>query len=487
MALKKYIGARYAPRFVGAWAKSKPYAALDVVYTENRSYVARQAVPPDTEITNNAYWIQSSDWNAQVAEYNEKVEAYQKEVSDYQSTVAGYSKDVSEYYNGTIHAYNTKTDMINDRALTLGQIALTCGNKTLGDAGGSYYEIVDSATISSVALKNGLFAQPFTLVATDISAFQRELDEYQTEVDESIQQITNGNAVFKQDIESSQTQFEAKINTENAAFKQEINKDTLGVYDTKTQLGQASPVVGKTVLTAGETALGDGGGSFYKIQKGSVTGNNNVATADGNTAVPFTLTPYAGIKNETLSVTKGGTVTLNQLRSNIVDFDFLASTGAVTIDLGTIKASDFKVYGFGNMTYYQETIPLVLWPTNTYASTTSTPDTLTFPVTVKASLDCRTLPDPYEGYKDPNGLKKIYNKTWTLDCPASTLKTLPLATNDFDVVTTFNLPVPLMFQVTTVLGNSDGNLISITPSFTLGVVYYNPTGYFVEQSVRASG
>lgn len=483
MALKKYIGARYAPRFVGAWAKSKPYAALDVVYTENRSYVARQAVPPDTEITNNAYWIQSSDWNAQVAEYNEKVEAYQKEVSDYQSTVAGYSKDVSEYYNGTIHAYNTKTDMINDRALTLGQIALTCGNKTLGDAGGSYYEIVDSATVSSVALKNGLFAQPFTLVATDISAFQRELDEYQTEVDESIQQITNGNAVFKQDIESSQTQFEAKINTENTAFKQEINKDTLGVYDTKTQLGQASPVVGKTVLTAGETALGDGGGSFYKIQKGSVSGNNNVATADGNTAVPFTLTPYAGIKNDTLSVGVGGTVTLSQLQSNIVDFDLPKGAGSVTMNLGTVLGSSF-VAGTGTISRKRVCVPVVLWPTNAYLVTSSAPTTQYFTINVNATFDLTTLPGSFNNLSDPDGLKKVVSKSWRYSCPASTVKQ-SISTNDYDA-SVFNLPVPLTISFILDIASSNNAITNITPSVRFGVTYYSPDGYYTAIDVGSS-
>ena len=80
MALKKFIGARYAPEFAGAWSNTKQYAALSVVYADNRSYVSRKTVPAGTPITNTAFWVPSSDWNAQVAEYNLKVEGYNANV-----------------------------------------------------------------------------------------------------------------------------------------------------------------------------------------------------------------------------------------------------------------------------------------------------------------------------------------------------------------------------------------------------------------------
>lgn len=87
MAIKKYIGARYAPKFMGAWDKTSEYAALSVVYTNEQSYVSRKTVPANTEITNTEFWIKSADWNAQVAQYNQNVERYEKEVLKYSDTV----------------------------------------------------------------------------------------------------------------------------------------------------------------------------------------------------------------------------------------------------------------------------------------------------------------------------------------------------------------------------------------------------------------
>ena len=161
MALKKFIGARYAPEFAGAWSNTKQYAALSVVYADNRSYVSRKTVPAGTPITNTAFWVPSSDWNAQVAEYNLKVEGYNANVEQYNKNVQDYSAAVSGFYADTLHSFDTKADMQADRTLALGETLLTCGDKKIGDGGGSFYQVVSETSITAVALDNGLFAEPF--------------------------------------------------------------------------------------------------------------------------------------------------------------------------------------------------------------------------------------------------------------------------------------------------------------------------------------
>lgn len=161
MALKKFIGARYAPEFAGAWSETKQYAALSVVYADNRSYVSRKTVPTGTPITNTAFWVPSSDWNAQVAEYNLKVEGYNANVEKYNKNVQDYSAAVSGFYADTLHSFDTKADMQADRTLALGETLLTCGDKKIGDGGGSFYQVVSETSVTAVALDNGLFAEPF--------------------------------------------------------------------------------------------------------------------------------------------------------------------------------------------------------------------------------------------------------------------------------------------------------------------------------------
>lgn len=178
MALKKFIGARYAPEFAGVWSNTKQYAALSVVYADNRSYVSRKTVPAGTPITNTEFWIQSSDWNAQVAEYNLKVEGYNANVEQYNKNVQDYSAAVSGFYADTLHSFDTKADMQADRTLALGETLLTSGDKRIGDGGGSFYQVVSETSVTAVALDNGLFAEPFEFQPYDYSQFQQEVEGY---------------------------------------------------------------------------------------------------------------------------------------------------------------------------------------------------------------------------------------------------------------------------------------------------------------------
>ena len=161
MAIKKYIGARYAPKFMGAWDKGSEYAALSVVYANEQSYVSRKTVPANTEITNTEFWIKSADWNAQVTQYNQNVEQYHANVERYNQNVETYTQAVDQFYADTLHSYDTKAAMVADRSLKLGDTLLTCGNATIGDGGGSFYQVVSETSAKAVALENGLFALPF--------------------------------------------------------------------------------------------------------------------------------------------------------------------------------------------------------------------------------------------------------------------------------------------------------------------------------------
>ena len=159
MAIKKYIGARYAPKFAGAWDKASEYAALSVVYTNDQSYVSRKTVPANTEITNTEFWIKSADWNAQVTVYNQNVERYEKEVLKYADTV-------NSLVGKTVYTYNTKDDMVADKRVQLNDTLMTCGYAEVGDKRGSFYKAVASTSAKAIALQNGLYAVPFELEET---------------------------------------------------------------------------------------------------------------------------------------------------------------------------------------------------------------------------------------------------------------------------------------------------------------------------------
>lgn len=156
MAIKKYIGARYAPKFMGAWDKASEYAALSVVYANEQSYVSRKTVPANTEITNTEFWIKSADWNAQVTQYNQNVERYEKEVLQYSNTV-------NDLVGKTVYAYNTKDDMAVDKRVQLNDTLMTCGYAEVNDKKGSFYKAVSTTSAKAIALQNDLYAEPFEL------------------------------------------------------------------------------------------------------------------------------------------------------------------------------------------------------------------------------------------------------------------------------------------------------------------------------------
>ncbi len=255
MALKKFIGARYAPEFAGAWSNTKQYAALSVVYADNRSYVSRKTVPAGTAITNTEFWIQSSDWNAQVAEYNLKVEGYNANVEKYNKNVQDYSAAVSGFYADTLHSFDTKADMQADRTLALGETLLTCGDKKIGDGGGSFYQVVDKTSVTAVALDNGLFAEPFEFQPYDYSQFQQEVEGYKN--------------------------------------------STTRVYNTQQDMvADVGINAGNILMTTGALEQGDGQGSFWNVtdnqEEGSVLLQNgkyakkfNVASVDASGTLLF--------------------------------------------------------------------------------------------------------------------------------------------------------------------------------------------------------
>lgn len=256
MAIKKYIGARYAPKFMGAWDKASDYAALSVVYTNEQSYVSRKTVPANTEITNTEFWIKSADWNAQVTQYNENVEQYNQNVERYNQNVETYLAAVDQFYADTLHSYDTKAEMVADTSLKLGDTLLTCGGTAIGDGGGSFYQVVSETSAKAVALENGLFALPFEFQPYDYSEFQGEVDRV---------------------VESFGTSVA------------EIKAASLGTYDNVAKMKADTTLkANTTVLTTGEATVGDNKGSFYRVQDTSDR-PDAVPLDNGKKAVPFAL------------------------------------------------------------------------------------------------------------------------------------------------------------------------------------------------------
>ena len=80
MAVTEYVGPIVAQHMEGEWSSANSYESLAVVTNEGNSYTARQDVPVGVELTNEDYWVETGNWNAQI-------EAYRQEVLTAQSVV----------------------------------------------------------------------------------------------------------------------------------------------------------------------------------------------------------------------------------------------------------------------------------------------------------------------------------------------------------------------------------------------------------------
>ena len=71
----QYIGARYVPLFANPinWNKDLAYEALTIVLYQGNSYTSRQAVPEGIDISNEAFWAETGNYNAQVEQYRQDV------------------------------------------------------------------------------------------------------------------------------------------------------------------------------------------------------------------------------------------------------------------------------------------------------------------------------------------------------------------------------------------------------------------------------
>lgn len=247
MAIKKYIGARYAPKFMGAWDKSSEYSALSVVYTNEQSYVSRKTVPANTEITNTEFWIKSADWNAQVAQYNQNVERYENEVR-------GYAETVNDLVGKTVYTYNTKDDMAADKRVKLNDTLMTCGYAEVGDKKGSFYKVVANTSSKAIALQNDLHAEPFELADF--------IQNYVTP--EDFGAVGDG------------------VTDDTSAINKALEHSNVLNMNTKTYLVSANPETADAIIAIGKTI--NGNGATIKI-KPVADDYYHVIGAKGNTRI----------------------------------------------------------------------------------------------------------------------------------------------------------------------------------------------------------
>lgn len=132
MAVRQYIGARYVPIFGRKgeqsiqWDNTGTYEPLTVVLYQGNSYTSRQFVPVGVEITNQDYWVETGNYNAQIEQYrqevlgfdgditqnSEDIEALQDQMAG--TTSSGLKTQIVEVANGLSSLEDTVSDGLAD-------------------------------------------------------------------------------------------------------------------------------------------------------------------------------------------------------------------------------------------------------------------------------------------------------------------------------------------------------------------------------------
>ena len=76
MANRQYVGARYVPKFAdpAEWDNIRQYEPLTVVTHLGNSFTSKKPVPAGVDIANTEYWVNTGNYNEQVANYKKEVD-----------------------------------------------------------------------------------------------------------------------------------------------------------------------------------------------------------------------------------------------------------------------------------------------------------------------------------------------------------------------------------------------------------------------------
>lgn len=79
---RQYVGARYVPKVMGEWNKALRYEALSIVTYSGNSFTSKVPVPPNIDISNKTYWVNTGNYNAQVEAYRQETAQVQNNLNN---------------------------------------------------------------------------------------------------------------------------------------------------------------------------------------------------------------------------------------------------------------------------------------------------------------------------------------------------------------------------------------------------------------------
>ena len=144
---RQYVGARYVPKLMGEWNKALQYEPLSIVTHLGNSFTSKVPVPVNIDITNNDYWVNTGNYNAQVEAYRrEALEA--KQLANNTNTALEAFK---ENQTNTNNEFNNKIGLTTSALNELKTVVFdgdTPSVITVAKSGGRFHTINEAITFA---------------------------------------------------------------------------------------------------------------------------------------------------------------------------------------------------------------------------------------------------------------------------------------------------------------------------------------------------
>ena len=135
----QYIGARYVPLFAEPldWSAEREYEPLTIVLDHGNSFTSRQFVPRGVDISDESFWANTGNYNAQIEQYRQEVNR------------------LSRLINHSAISFDTLSDALASTDIEVGMCVLTAYHSHSGDCGGAAYEAVAKSKADGVLIYEG--------------------------------------------------------------------------------------------------------------------------------------------------------------------------------------------------------------------------------------------------------------------------------------------------------------------------------------------
>lgn len=199
MAVTQYVGARYVPLFAEPleWDRNTAYEPLTIVYNNGNSYTSKQYVPSGTDISSEAYWALTGNYNAQIEQYRAEVKQYDARITANDSAIKAEVTRATEAEAGkasTSHASEETVYGVGNE-VNYGHVRLAADDTPVSsdaDAGiaATPKVVNDAVTAASAKLQTSI-----TDIENDVTTVQQTLETVEGDVADLKTRVGKGETI----------------------------------------------------------------------------------------------------------------------------------------------------------------------------------------------------------------------------------------------------------------------------------------------------